>query len=121
MAKEAATLDVLSGGRAILGIGIFGGVVVFGISKSLFRPQMTGVDQLLGDTAVVATKIGAGRQGRLVCYQHDSAAFFRQPLEQIKNLSAGGLVEITGRLVRQDQRRLGKQGARDRDALHLAA
>ncbi len=50
---------------AILGIGIFGGVVVFGLSRSLLRPQMTGVDQLLGDTAVVETKIGAGREGRI--------------------------------------------------------
>ena len=56
-------IEVLAG--AILGIGIFGGVVVFGLSRSLFRPQMTGVDHLVGDTAVVDTKIGAGRQGRI--------------------------------------------------------
>ncbi len=56
-------IQVLAG--AILGIGIFGGVVVFGLSRSLFRPQMTGVDQLVGDTAVVETKIGAGREGRI--------------------------------------------------------
>ncbi len=56
-------IQVLAG--AILGIGIFGGVVVFGLSRSLFRPQMTGVDQLVGDTAVVETKIGMGREGRI--------------------------------------------------------
>ena len=53
-------------GAAVLAIGIFGGVVVFGLSRSLFRPQITGVEGLVGHTAVVDQDIGPDRdEGRI--------------------------------------------------------
>ena len=41
--------------------------------------------------------------------------------QQIDDLLAGGLVEIAGRLVRDEDRGIGRQRARQRDALLLAA
>jgi hypothetical protein len=42
-------------------------------------------------------------------------------VEQLENLIAGGGVEISRELVRKKYRRFGDEGARDRDALALAA
>jgi hypothetical protein len=42
-------------------------------------------------------------------------------LEQRHDLEAGARVEVAGRLVGEDQARLGHERARDRDALLLAA
>ena len=44
-----------------------------------------------------------------------------QRLQQVEDLVAGLAVEIAGRLVAQQQRRVGDDGARDADALLLAA
>ena len=44
-----------------------------------------------------------------------------QPLEDLHHLDAGAGVEVAGRLVGEQDRRLGHQRARDRDALLLAA
>ena len=44
-----------------------------------------------------------------------------QYLQQPYDLVAGGAIEVAGRLVGEDQRRLHHGGARDRDALPLAA
>ena len=54
--------------------------------------------------------------------QHDGdAALHVQLLEDVHDLDAGARVEVAGRLVRQQDRRLVDQRARDRDALLLAA
>ena len=45
----------------------------------------------------------------------------RQPLEDRQDLLRGGGVQVAGRLVGEDQRRVGDQRAGDRDALLLAA
>ena len=37
---------------AVLAVAIFGGVIVFGLSRSLFRPQVAGVESLMGSTGV---------------------------------------------------------------------
>ena len=51
----------------------------------------------------------------------DRGAVRVHALEQADDLPAGGLVELAGRLVREQQRRAVGERARDRDALHLAA
>ena len=42
-------------------------------------------------------------------------------VQEVQDLTGRAAVEIAGRLVRQQQRRLGDQGPGDRDALLLAA
>ena len=44
-----------------------------------------------------------------------------QPRQELEHDRAGGAVEVAGRLVGEQQRRLGREGARQRDALLLAA
>ena len=41
--------------------------------------------------------------------------------QKLDDLRSGGLVEIAGRLVGDDDRRIGRERARERDALLLAA
>ena len=53
--------------------------------------------------------------------EHGDAALVVQPLEDAHDLDAGARVEVAGRLVGEDDRRLVDQRARDRDALLLAA
>ena len=54
--------------------------------------------------------------------QEDRDAALRvQPLEDAHHFDAGARVEVAGRLVGQDDRRLVDQRARDRDALLLPA
>jgi membrane-bound serine protease (ClpP class) len=48
---------------AVLAVGLFGGIVVFGLSRAMLRPQQTGVEKLVGETAVVDTDIE--REGRV--------------------------------------------------------
>ena len=66
----------------------------------------------------------AAREARhvgLVRHQHHRHALAVQLLEQRHDLEAGARVERAGRLVGEDQQRLGDQRARDRHALLLAA
>jgi membrane-bound serine protease (ClpP class) len=51
----AVPIPVVAG--AVLAVSIFGGVVVFGLSRALFRPQMSGVGGLVGDIAVAESDI----------------------------------------------------------------
>ncbi|MEE8556361.1 MAG: nodulation protein NfeD [Myxococcota bacterium] len=46
----AVPVSVVAG--SVLGLGIFGGIVVFGLSRALFRPQQLGAEGLIGQTAV---------------------------------------------------------------------
>jgi hypothetical protein len=49
------------------------------------------------------------------------AALVLEPLEDIHHLDAGAAVEVAGRLVREEDRRIVEQRTRDRDALLLPA
>ena len=54
-------------------------------------------------------------------HQHRDAALEVQPLEDPHHLDAGARVEVAGRLVGEQDRRVGDERARDRDALLLTA
>src|SRR5207247_8310545 len=59
---------------------------------------------------------------RIVRHHHDGLLeFLVQPLEQREHLFGGLAIEVTGRLVRHEDRRVGRDGARDGDTLLLAA
>src|SRR6266511_3657067 len=75
------------------------------------------------DDAVAQVDLAAGvrRDVMLVGDQHDRLAGPEQLLEQSHDLFAGGRVEVAGRLVGEQDRRLVHEGAGDRDALALAA
>ena len=57
----------------------------------------------------------------LVGDQHDRAAFLVEAREDPQHLLGGARVEVAGRLVGEDHRRVGDERARDGDALLLAA
>jgi membrane-bound serine protease (ClpP class) len=42
---------------AVVAMAIFGGVVVFGLSRTLFRPQVAGAEGLIGQVARVESDI----------------------------------------------------------------
>ena len=64
----------------------------------------------------------SARRARVVRDEHQGrAAVALQREEQVDDLPAGGLVEIAGRLVGHQNRRVRRQRAGDRDALLLAA
>ena len=64
----------------------------------------------------------AGGQARVVRRDDDRRAVLDRKIgEQLDDLAARRRVEIAGRLVREHDARLDRQGARDRDALLLAA
>ena len=66
--------------------------------------------------------VAARGERRVVGDQHQRGAALRVAGEQqIDDLLAGGLVEIAGRLVGDQDRRIGRQRAGQRDALLLAA
>ena len=59
---------------------------------------------------------------RIVRDHHDRLAVIAvERLQQVEDLVAGLAIEIAGRLVAQQQRRVGDDGARDADALLLTA
>ncbi len=59
---------------------------------------------------------------RIVRHHHDGlAVLLVERLQQIEDLVAGLAIEIAGRLVAEQQRRIGHDRARDADALLLAA
>jgi len=49
---------------AVLAVAIFAGIVVFGLSRTLFRPQFTGAEGLIGDTGIVDQAIR--KRGRVL-------------------------------------------------------
>ena len=66
--------------------------------------------------------VAARGQRRVMRHQHQRGAAAGVAREQqIDDLLAGGLVEIAGRLVGHQDRRIGRQRARERHALLLAA
>ena len=65
---------------------------------------------------------GALGRVRVVRHHDDRLAVVAvERLQQVENLVAGLAIEIARRLVAQQQRRVGHDGARDADALLLAA
>ena len=66
--------------------------------------------------------LGARRGVRIVRDHDDGLALLLvQRLQQVEDLIAGLAVEVAGRLVAQQQRRIGDDRARDADALLLTA
>ena len=72
---------------------------------------------------VADVHLAAGRCGDLgvVGDEDDRAARPVELAEQLEDLAARGLVEVAGRLVGEDERGVGDEGAGDGDALLLAA
>ena len=72
---------------------------------------------------VADVHLAAGRRGDLgvVGDEDDRAARAVELAEELEHLAARGLVEVAGRLVGEDQGRVGDQRAGDGDALLLAA
>ena len=66
--------------------------------------------------------LGALGRVRIVRHHDDRLAVLAvERLQQVEDLVAGLAVEIARRLVAEQQRRVGDDGARDADALFLAA
>src|SRR5512133_2192178 len=61
------------------------------------------------------------RQPEVVCDVEDGLALVVEPLQQLGHLRCGLGVEVAGRLVADDQLRVGRERACDRDPLLLAA
>src|SRR5262249_9196297 len=65
---------------------------------------------------------GARRRVRVVRHHDDGLLVFAvEGLQQIEDLVAGLAIEVAGRLVAEQQRRVGDDRARDADTLFLAA
>ena len=70
----------------------------------------------------VQRPLRARRGVRVVRHHHDRLAVLAvERLQQIEDLVAGLAIEVAGRLVAEQQRRVGDDGAGDADALLLAA
>ncbi len=66
--------------------------------------------------------LGALGGARVVRHHHDGLAVIAiERLQEIENLVAGLAIEIAGRLVGEQQRGVGDNGAGNADALLLAA
>ena len=63
---------------------------------------------------------GASGKQRIVGHDDDGRAVGVDAIEEIGDLLARRLVELAGRLVREQERRPVRERARNRDALHLA-
>jgi membrane-bound serine protease (ClpP class) len=72
---------------AVAAIAVFGGIVVFGLSRSLFRSQTSGVEALVGSIAVADSDIAP--EGRVFLHGELWTARADQPI------SKGERVEIT--------------------------
>ena len=70
---------------------------------------------------IVSRRVARAASTGIVRDDHDRRAVGVHAIEEIGDLLARVLVELAGRLVRQQQRRPVRQRARDRHALHLAA
>ena len=92
--------------------------------SSSTRRRRAGRSRALDDAAVAQRDrfVGQRRQLGIVRDEHERAAALAvDGHEQIDHLPAGGAVEIAGRLVGEQDRRIVRERARDRDALLLAA
>jgi membrane-bound serine protease (ClpP class) len=72
---------------AVAAIAVFGGIVVFGLSRSLFRSQASGVEALVGSIAIADSDIAP--EGRVFLHGELWTARADQPI------SKGEKVEIT--------------------------
>jgi membrane-bound serine protease (ClpP class) len=75
---------------AVSAIAVFGGIVVFALSRSLFVPQASGVDELIGLVARVATPLDP--EGKVFVrgeYWNARAGGSDEPIEE------GAAVEVT--------------------------
>jgi membrane-bound serine protease (ClpP class) len=91
-------IQVIAG--AVIGIGIFGGVVVFGLTRSLFRPQVTGAEGLVGQTAVVETKIGASGEGRIFLHGDLWTAQADEPIPKGEKVRITDVSDLKVRVTR---------------------
>ena len=82
-----------------------------GLPHVLFDPTVAQVDH----------PVCIGGDVRLVGDQDDRVPGTVQPLEQRQDLQTGLRIQIPGRFVSQQNRRIVDEGARDRDALTLTA
>src|SRR2546427_1174592 len=86
------------------------------------RSSFTAGPSLQFALVQVAYEMGALGGVRVVRHHHDGLLeLLVQPLEQRQDLLGGLAIEVTGRLVRHEDRGVGRDGARDGDALLLAA
>lgn len=72
---------------AVAGMAVFGGIVVFGLSRSLFQRQVAGAEGLVGDTALVDSDIAP--EGRVFLHGEFWTARADEPIQK------GERVEIT--------------------------
>ena len=91
------------------------------LSSSSFSARLLAV--LLDDAAVeqMDAAVGVARVARVVRHHADRRAFAVQLAQQLHHRFAVLRVEVSGRLVREQDRRRAGDGAGDRDALLLTA
>ena len=88
------------------------------------RQELHDVHRPPGENALVEMQRAPRAVGgvRIVRDHHDRLAVIAvERLQQVEDLVAGLAIEIAGRLVAEQQRRVGDDRARDADALFLAA
>jgi membrane-bound serine protease (ClpP class) len=83
---------------AVLAVAIFGGVVVFGLSRAMLRPQQTGVEHLVGETAVVDTDIE--REGRVFLHGELWTAEADEPIVSGETVRIVGVSDLKLRVAR---------------------
>src|SRR5689334_21925344 len=102
------------------------------IVRRLLRPRFTSTSRKtlttsprsVGQHALVEMQDGLRALGRVrIVRDHDDRllVLLVQALEQLQDLLARFAIEVAGRFVRQQQRRIAHERARDGDALLLAA
>src|SRR5258706_11767679 len=87
-----------------------GGSLVFGDSHLCLFLDDAAVEDM--DAAV-----GVPRVARVVCHHADRGAGAMQLAEQVHDRFAAARIEVSGRLVREQNQRLAGHRARDSDAL----
>src|SRR6266851_2031625 len=91
------------------------------MARSLFSNRHFSL--FLDDAAVedVDAAVGVPRVTRVVRHHADGGAGAMQLAEQIHHRLAAARIEVSGRLVREQNQRLAGHGTRDGDALLLTA
>lgn len=79
----------------VFGMGALGGIVVFGVSRSLFKAQFTGIENLLGQTAVVDRDIDP--QGRIFLHGEYWTAEADEPVSRGETVK---IVEVRDLILR---------------------
>ena len=118
--KPTAVTDVTASTRAASRMRTSPAARSRRIWRQASRSTLTGRQQPAGCQAQDAP--AARRQALVVGHQHQGGAVLRIEFEQQVDDGATGLgVQVAGGLVGEQQRRPGDEGARQRDALLLAA